>query len=156
MPGSCYGSIGALDVNPDTGEPLLPQFSAIYHARYDTGLPAVARASGHRQNLHWHWRKPGRTAIAGMGNGRAGIIQLHYPIATNAQHSPWGMAFNASQRWCIENDCSWKNKYARSRKGRNENSTVYCLALLPALRNLWCHATWFYHRYRIDDRLTNR
>ncbi len=24
------------------------------------------------------------------------------PLATNAFHSPWGIAFNASQRFCIE------------------------------------------------------
>src|SRR5690606_26769731 len=32
------------------------------------------------------------------------------PIATNAQHSPWGIAFNASQRMCIEADSTWQNR----------------------------------------------
>ena len=31
------------------------------------------------------------------------------PIATNAFHSPWARAFNASQRHCIELDPTWKN-----------------------------------------------
>ena len=30
------------------------------------------------------------------------------PIATNAYHSAWGVAFNASQRLAIEADCTWK------------------------------------------------
>jgi len=34
------------------------------------------------------------------------------PLATNAKHSPWGIAFNASQRMAIEQDDSWKNKDA--------------------------------------------
>lgn len=33
-----------------------------------------------------------------------------FPIATNARHSPWGIAFNASQRMSIEADSSWKEK----------------------------------------------
>jgi homoserine O-acetyltransferase len=34
------------------------------------------------------------------------------PIATNAFHSPWAIAFNASQRYCIESDNSWKQRNA--------------------------------------------
>jgi homoserine O-acetyltransferase len=32
------------------------------------------------------------------------------PIATNARHSPWGIAFNASQRLSIEADGTWANR----------------------------------------------
>jgi homoserine O-acetyltransferase len=32
------------------------------------------------------------------------------PIATNAFHSAWGIAYNASQRMAIEADASWKEK----------------------------------------------
>jgi homoserine O-acetyltransferase len=39
------------------------------------------------------------------GGGRTGIVGHIIPIATNANHS-WGIAFNASQRFCIENDSS--------------------------------------------------
>jgi homoserine O-acetyltransferase len=37
------------------------------------------------------------------------VFEYIIPIATNAKHSPWGVAFNSSQRWCIENDATWKN-----------------------------------------------
>ena len=35
------------------------------------------------------------------------LFKTIIPLATNAKHSPWGIAFNASQRWAIENDSSW-------------------------------------------------
>jgi homoserine O-acetyltransferase len=38
------------------------------------------------------------------------LFKFLVPIATNAFHSPWGKAFNASQRMCIEADPSWKEK----------------------------------------------
>ena len=36
------------------------------------------------------------------------------PIATNAFHSPWGIAFNAAQRMAIETDTSWKENDAEA------------------------------------------
>jgi homoserine O-acetyltransferase len=36
------------------------------------------------------------------------LFEYIFPIATNAFHSPWGIAFNASQRLCIESDATWK------------------------------------------------
>jgi homoserine O-acetyltransferase len=37
------------------------------------------------------------------------LFRYIFPIATNAQHSSWAIAFNASQRFCIETDATWKN-----------------------------------------------
>jgi homoserine O-acetyltransferase len=36
------------------------------------------------------------------------LFEHIFPIATNARHSAWGIAFNASQRMCIEADSTWK------------------------------------------------
>jgi len=38
------------------------------------------------------------------------LFENIFPIATNARHSPWGIAFNASQRMSIEADSTWKEK----------------------------------------------
>jgi homoserine O-acetyltransferase len=38
------------------------------------------------------------------------LFDYIFPLATNAQHSPWGIAFNASQRMAIEADASWKER----------------------------------------------
>jgi homoserine O-acetyltransferase len=44
------------------------------------------------------------------------LFENIFPIATNARHSAWGIAFNASQRMSIEADCTWKEK--------NENAGI--------------------------------
>lgn len=38
------------------------------------------------------------------------LFEFIFPIGTNAQHSPWGIALNASQRMCIEADETWSQK----------------------------------------------
>ncbi len=109
MPGSCYGSIGALDVDNNTGKPYyhdFPQFTSrdMIHAykplREHLGIEkihiGIGGSMGGQQLLEWAIEEPE-------------LFDYIVPIATNAQHSPWGIAFNASQRWCIQNDCSWKN-----------------------------------------------
>lgn len=109
VPGSCYGSIGALDVDPNTGEPYyhsFPQFTirdmveTYKPLRKELGIDkihiGIGGSVGGQQLLEWAIEEPE-------------LFEHIIPIATNAQHSPWGMAFNASQRWCIENDCTWKH-----------------------------------------------
>ena len=109
MPGSCYGSIDALDLNNETGKPYyhsFPQFTtrdmirAYQPLREQLGIEkihlGIGGSMGGHQLLEWAIEEPD-------------FFTHIVPIATNAQHSPWGMAFNASQRWCIENDCTWKN-----------------------------------------------
>lgn len=50
---------------------------------------------GGQQLLEWSIEEPG-------------LFRYIFPIATNAQHSPWAIAFNVSQRFCIEADPTWK------------------------------------------------
>lgn len=38
------------------------------------------------------------------------LFEFIFPLATNARHSPWGIAFNTSQRLSIEADESWKER----------------------------------------------
>ena len=110
MPGSCYGSISPLDINQDTGKPYYHDFPvfttrdmirAYQPLKNELGIKkihlGIGGSMGGQQLLEWAIEEPE-------------LFEYIVPIATNAVHSPWGIAFNASQRWCIENDNSWKKK----------------------------------------------
>jgi homoserine O-acetyltransferase len=106
MPGSCYGSIGPLDVR--AGQPRLHDFpfftihdmvNAYRPLRDSLGIRqikvGIGGSMGGQQLLEWAVSEPG-------------AFEYIVPIATNAWHSAWGKAFNESQRWCIEADPSWR------------------------------------------------
>ncbi len=112
MPGSCYGSIGPTDINPATNEPWLHQFPLFttrdmircyQHLKNELGISSVmvgiGGSMGGQQLLEWAIEEPE-------------LFRHIIPIATNAVHSPWGIAFNASQRLAIEMDSSWQRKSA--------------------------------------------
>lgn len=103
--GSCYGSTS----------PLQTIKSKQYHK-----FPMITVRD--MVNAHEILRKRLRiekinTVIGGsMGGQQALEWNVQHPylfenlivIATNAQHSPWGIAFNESQRMAIENDSTWQ------------------------------------------------
>ena len=108
MPGSHYGSVSPLTVNPNTGEPYYQQFPFFTpldmirsydqlrkHLGIEKILLGIGGSMGGQQLLAWACEQPS-------------LFQFIVPIATNAFHSPWGKAFNASQRMCIEADPTWK------------------------------------------------
>lgn len=110
MPGSCYGSLSPLDENPQTNRPYFhdfPMFTirdmvrAYVPLRKFLGIEKIkvglGGSMGGQQLLEWAVMEPS-------------LFEYILPIATNAKHSPWGIAFNASQRMCIENDPSWKTQ----------------------------------------------
>jgi homoserine O-acetyltransferase len=110
MPGSCYGSIGPLEVNPQTGERWFHDFPLFTTRDMVRAYKPLKDALG-IENIH-----------IGIGGSMGGQQLLEWAIeeslafdhiialATNAQHSPWGIALNASQRMCIETDSTWKEK----------------------------------------------
>src|SRR5690554_5739618 len=102
--GSPYGSTNPLSVNSATGYPYylsFPQFSirdlAAAHALLANHLGiekiavVIGGSLGGQQALEWAIADPDR-----IGN-----LVL---VATNAVHSPWGIAFNESQRLAISTD----------------------------------------------------
>lgn len=108
MPGSAYGSIGPLDNDPKTGTPYYHQFPwfttrdmirAYEPLRQHLGISkiyiGIGGSMGGQQLLEWAIEEPG-------------LFEHIIPIATNAYHSAWGIAFNASQRMAIEADATWK------------------------------------------------
>jgi homoserine O-acetyltransferase len=109
MPGSCYGSLGPLSNNPVTGSPYFHSFPFFttrdmiraYQPLKDfLGIDkikiGIGGSMGGQQLLEWAIEEPE-------------LFEHIVPIATNAFHSPWARAFNASQRHCIELDPTWKN-----------------------------------------------
>ncbi|HEY4153947.1 MAG TPA: alpha/beta fold hydrolase, partial [Puia sp.] len=111
MPGSCYGSIGPLENNPETGQPYYHDFPffttrdmirAYQPLREFLGIKkikiGIGGSMGGQQLLEWAIEEPD-------------LFEHIVPIATNAIHSPWGKAFNASQRLCIELDPEWLQRH---------------------------------------------
>jgi homoserine O-acetyltransferase len=58
-------------------------------------LLGIGGSMGGQQLLEWAIEEPG-------------LFEHIIPIATNAKHSAWGIAFNSTQRLCIETDATWK------------------------------------------------
>jgi len=110
MPGSCYGSIGPLDENPNSRQTYyhdFPFFTPRDMARSYKLLKdflgigkikiGIGGSMGGQQLLEWAIEEPD-------------LFEYIFPIGTNAQHSPWGIALNAAQRMCIEADRTWQEK----------------------------------------------
>lgn len=127
-PGSCYGSTGPLDLNPATGEPYYHDFPffttrdlarAYQPLRQFLGIQkiflGIGGSMGGMQLLEWAVEEPE-------------LFQHIIPIATNAFHSPWGIAFNTSQRMAIEADGTWPEKHSTA--GINGLKAARSIALL--------------------------
>ena len=110
MLGSCYGSTGPLSDDPRTGEPFYHDFPALtnrdivrsfdklrQHLAIDKIHTLIGGSMGGQQALEWTIMQPG-------------LVQHLIQIASNAQHSPWGIAFNESQRMAIQHDASWSER----------------------------------------------
>jgi len=110
MPGSCYGSLGPLDINPHTNTPYYHDFPffttrdmirAYQPLRKFLGIHkihiGIGGSMGGQQLLEWAIEEPE-------------LFEYIFPVATNAQHSPWAIAFNVAQRMSIEADGTWKEK----------------------------------------------
>ena len=111
MPGSCYGSIDPFSVKDGTTDELwfhdFPFFTtrdmirAYQPLREFLGIEkiqiGIGGSMGGQQLLEWAIEEPE-------------LFESIFPLATNAFHSAWGIAFNASQRLAIETDSSWRLK----------------------------------------------
>jgi homoserine O-acetyltransferase/O-succinyltransferase len=110
-PGSPYGSISPLSKDPETNLPLYEKFPVFtirdmirtYQCLKEyLGISSVyiglGGSTGGMQLLEWAIEEPE-------------LFEHIVPIATNAVLSPWGIAFNASQRMAIEADSTWKDHH---------------------------------------------
>lgn len=105
--GSPYGTTGPLSIRPDTGRPYYNTFPQITirdmvkahrllreHLGIQKIHTLIGGSMGGFQAMEWAIEEP----------DAAGNLVL---IATAASHSPWGVAFNESQRMAIETDITW-------------------------------------------------
>jgi homoserine O-acetyltransferase/O-succinyltransferase len=112
--GGCYGSTGPLSINPLTSKTYFHDFPMITNRdvvaafdllREDLGIRQVhtliGGSLGGQQALEWAIQKPET------------FIHL-IPLACNAFHSPWGIAFNEAQRMAITADATWKENDFRA------------------------------------------
>jgi homoserine O-acetyltransferase len=117
-PGSPYGSLSPLSNNPQTNQPYYHDFPVFTvrdmiktyqklkdHLAIEKILVGLGGSTGGMQLLEWAIEEPG-------------LFEHIVPIATNAILSPWGIAFNASQRLAIEADGTWlERKQDAGQKG---------------------------------------
>ncbi len=128
MPGSCYGSISPLDINVAANKKFYHSFPlttirdmvGMYkELKKYLGISQIfvglGGSMGGQQLLEWAVEEPE-------------LFKHIIPIATNASHSPWAIAFNATQRFCIEADPTWKNETEHA--GIEGMKTARAVALL--------------------------
>jgi homoserine O-acetyltransferase len=112
--GGCYGSTGPLSLNPTTGQSFFHDFPQLTNRDVIRAFDllrehlAIARihtviggSLGGQQAIEWAIEKPN-------------LFEHLIAIATNAVHSPWGIAFNESQRMAIAADSTWKEDDERA------------------------------------------
>jgi homoserine O-acetyltransferase/O-succinyltransferase len=108
--GSHYGSTGPLSTNSSTGEAFYHDFPEVtirdviqsferlrQHLRIGSIHLCIGGSLGGQQAVEWAIMQPD-------------LIQNLVLIASNSQHSPWGIAFNESQRMAIQVDPTWRQR----------------------------------------------
>lgn len=114
IPGGCYGSTGPLSLDPDTNKPFHHEFPVLTNRdvvntfdllRQELKIEKVhtllGGSLGGQQVIEWAVSNPS-------------VFDHIIPIACNAYHSPWGIAFNEAQRMAIEADDTWKDNDAHA------------------------------------------
>jgi homoserine O-acetyltransferase/O-succinyltransferase len=126
--GSPYGSTSPLSDNPHNGQPYYHDFPLVthrdqvhafdrlrQHLHIDKILLLIGASIGGQLCLEWSIMNPS-------------MISQQLLIATNAVHSPWGIALNESQRLAIYADQSWGERQPDA--GSNGLSAARSIALL--------------------------
>lgn len=129
MLGSCYGSTNALDANPTTGKAYFHDFPTPTNRDIVGGFIALRKSLGF-EKVH--------TLIGGSMGGQQAVewaimepevFENLIAVSTNAHHSPWGIAFNESQRMAIANDSTWReNKPDAGMEGMKTARTIALLS----------------------------
>ena len=128
-PGSPYGSISPLSINPQTNKPYYHDFPfftindmvrAYQKLKDHLGIQKIfigmGGSTGGMQLLDWSIEEPS-------------LFEHIIPIATSAVLSPWAIAFNASQRMAIEADHTWlEQRFDAGQKGLSAARSIALLS----------------------------
>ncbi len=127
--GSCYGTTGPLSINSETKEPWFNYFPQITikdivasfellkdHLRIDKIHTLIGGSQGGQIAMEWALQNKD-------------LVENLILIATNAQHSPWGIAFNESQRLAIKADRTYySNTIDAAKKGLSAARSIALLS----------------------------
>ena len=142
--GSCYGTTGPLSINPDTNQPWYSFFPHITVRDQAKTLDILRQHLG-IEKIH--------TLIGGSLGGQIAqewalqkpeLVENLIIVATNAKHSPWGVAFNESQRLAVKADRTY---YGNSEDGGQKGLSAARSIALLSYRN--------YHTYNATQQETN-
>jgi homoserine O-acetyltransferase len=134
--GSCYGTTGPLSINNDSKQPWFSYFPQITIRDMANTLDLL--------RLHLGIEKINTVIGGSLGGQIAQEWALKTPsvfehlilVATNAKHSPWGIAFNESQRLAIKADRTY---FSNSEEGGQKGLSAARSIALLSYRN--------YHTY---------
>ncbi len=125
---SCYGTTGPTETNPETNTPYFLSFPVVTirdmvliheilreHLQIKKVHTLVGGSLGGQQAMEWAIQKPS-------------LFSHLILLSTNAFHSPWGIAFNESQRMAIDMDPTWRNQSLDA--GREGLKTARAIAML--------------------------
>lgn len=127
--GSCYGTTGPLSINNETKEAWFNYFPQITikdivasfellkdHLRIDKIHTLIGGSQGGQIAMEWALQNKD-------------LVENLILIATNAQHSPWGIAFNESQRLAIKADRTYySNTIDAAKKGLSAARSIALLS----------------------------
>jgi homoserine O-acetyltransferase len=136
VPGSHYGSTNALSINPASGQPYFHTFPLITIRDVVNAFELLRRELG--------IEKINFLLGGSLGGQQASEWAVSYPevvenlilFSTNAIHSPWGIAFNETQRMAIEADPTWESSTPDA--GREGMKVARAIALL-SYRNYYTY-----------------
>lgn len=112
--GGCYGSTGPLSVNPVTNTPFYHTFPKVTNRDVTRAFDLLRESLGFKTIHTLIGASLGGQQALEWSVARPTVFEHVILIATNAAHSPWGIAFNEAQRLAIEADSTWKENDARA------------------------------------------
>ena len=147
--GSCYGSTCPSSINPSTGRSYHKHFPLITvrdivnahrllkeHLGIKKIHIGIGGSLGGQQLVEWAVAEPT-------------LFEIIIPIAANAKHSPWGIAFNESQRMALEADKTLYDFHPEA--GRDGLAAARTIAMLSYRNYTTYHTTQQDKEDRIDD-----